>query len=154
MRYLKLGAATLAAALGFANLAVAQPAGRPGPHQENRAGPEHAGRGGPQGMQHRPNGPVQAQPQYRQVPAPQFYGPQPGRYVRGPGYEGAGPEHAFRWGERLPSNYRNRQYVVNDWRVHHLYAPPRGQQWVQVGADYVLVAIATGVIAALVLNSN
>jgi Ni/Co efflux regulator RcnB len=41
---------------------------------------------------------------------------------------------------------------VNDWRSHRLSAPPRGYQWVQVGGDYVLVAIATGIIAQLLLN--
>lgn len=62
------------------------------------------------------------------------------------GYDGYGPDHDLRRGGRLPSRYRNHQYVVNDWRSHHLHAPPRGQQWVQVGADYVLVAAATGLI--------
>jgi len=72
---------------------------------------------------------------------------------RGPQGRGAGPNHDFRRGERLPAEYRNRQYVVNDWRGHHLSAPPRGYHWVQTGADYVLVAIATGVIAQLLLNN-
>ena len=66
---------------------------------------------------------------------------------------GAGPDHRFYKGQRLPSEWRKRPNVVNDWRGHHLKAPPRGQQWVQVGADYALVAIATGVITALVLNN-
>ncbi len=61
-----------------------------------------------------------------------------------------GPD--FRRGGHIPPQYRSRQYVVNDWRGHHLSAPPRGQQWVQVGADYALIAIATGVIASLVLS--
>ena len=61
-----------------------------------------------------------------------------------------GPQ--FRRGGRIPMEYRSRQYVVNDWRGHHLHAPPRGQQWVQVGADYALIAIATGVIAQLILS--
>jgi len=65
---------------------------------------------------------------------------------------GAGPNHDFRRGDRLPREYRNRQYVVNDWRGHHLSAPPRGYHWVQTGGDYVLVAIATGVILQLLLN--
>jgi len=43
--------------------------------------------------------------------------------------------------------YRSRQYVVEDWRGHRLHQPPHGYQWVQVGGDYVLVAIATGIIA-------
>ena len=70
---------------------------------------------------------------------------------RNPYYANArGPE--FRRGGHIPQQYRSRQYVVNDWRGHHLNAPPRGQQWVQVGSDYALVAIATGVIASLILN--
>jgi Ni/Co efflux regulator RcnB len=28
-----------------------------------------------------------------------------------------------------------------------------GHRWVQVGADYVLIAIATGVIASIILNN-
>jgi Ni/Co efflux regulator RcnB len=66
---------------------------------------------------------------------------------------GAGPRHDMRKGGRLPPEYRNRQYVVNDWRGHHLSAPPRGYQWVQTGSDYVLVGIATGIIASLLLNN-
>jgi len=65
---------------------------------------------------------------------------------------GAGPNYAFHKGDRLPAEYHNRNYVVDDWRSHHLSAPPRGYHWVQVGADYVLVAIATGLILQLLLN--
>ena len=78
-------------------------------------------------------------------PAPR--GPQ-----HGPEERGAGPDHNFRKGGRLPSEYRNKQYVVNDWRSHRLSAPPRGYQWVQTGGDYVLVAVATGLIAQILLN--
>lgn len=65
---------------------------------------------------------------------------------------GAGPDHNFHRGGRLPAYYRSRQYVVNDWRGHHLSAPPRGYQWVQTGSDYVLVAIATGIITQILLS--
>jgi Ni/Co efflux regulator RcnB len=65
---------------------------------------------------------------------------------------GAGPNHTFRKGDRLPVEYRHRNYVVDDWRGHHLSAPPRGYHWVQTGSDYVLVAIATGVILQLLLS--
>jgi Ni/Co efflux regulator RcnB len=57
----------------------------------------------------------------------------------------------FRRGDRLPSEYRSRQYVVEDWRRHRLPPPPRGHRWVQVGAQYALVAIPTGVIVNLVI---
>ncbi|MDB5929685.1 MAG: hypothetical protein JWR60_1392 [Polaromonas sp.] len=71
--------------------------------------------------------------------------------ARGNPYYGArGPQ--FHRGGRIPAEYRNRQYVVNNWQPHHLSAPPRGHQWVQVGADYALIAIATGIIAQLVLS--
>jgi Ni/Co efflux regulator RcnB len=65
-------------------------------------------------------------------------------------YGARGPE--WRRGGHIPPEYRGQHYVVNDWRAHRLNAPPRGYQWVQVGSDYVLVAIATGIIAQLLLN--
>ena len=67
-------------------------------------------------------------------------------------WDGAGPNHDIRRGGRLPSRYRNHQYVVDNWRDHHLRPPPRGYHWVQTGGDYVLAAIATGVIADLIIN--
>ena len=66
---------------------------------------------------------------------------------------GAGPIHQFHRGERLPVEYRHRNYVVDDWRGHNLSAPPRGYHWVQTGGDYVLVAIATGIILQLLLRN-
>jgi Ni/Co efflux regulator RcnB len=78
------------------------------------------------------------------------YGYREGGY-RGQG-RGVGPSHSWYRGDRLPSEYRSRHYVVEDWRGHHLYAPPRGYQWVQSGGDYVLVAVATGIIASILLN--
>jgi Ni/Co efflux regulator RcnB len=67
-------------------------------------------------------------------------------------WDGAGPSHDIRRGGRLPDRYRSHQYVVNNWREHHLRPPPRGYHWVQTGGDYVLAAIATGVIADLIIN--
>ncbi len=69
------------------------------------------------------------------------------------GERGAGPDHSYYRGERMPPQYRTRQYIVEDWRGHHLSAPPRGYHWVQSGGDYVLVAIATGIILQLLLNN-
>lgn len=66
---------------------------------------------------------------------------------------GAGPGYQFHRGERLPPEYHHRHYVVDDWRGHHLSAPPYGYHWVQAGSDYVLVAIATGIIVQLLLNN-
>jgi Ni/Co efflux regulator RcnB len=73
-------------------------------------------------------------------------------YGGGRRWDGAGPNHDIRRGGHLPSRYRNHQYVVSNWREHHLRPPPRGYHWVQTGGDYVLAAIATGVIADLIIN--
>ena len=69
------------------------------------------------------------------------------------GGRGVGPNHEYYRGDRLPAEYRHRHYVVNDWRGHHLSAPPRGYHWVQSGNDYILIAIASGIIAQLMLGS-
>ncbi len=85
--------------------------------------------------------------------------PQNRKYTRhayrfeGHDQRGAGPGYQLHRGERLPVEYRHRHYVVDDWRGHHLSAPPRGYHWVQAGGDYVLVAIATGIIVQLLLNN-
>lgn len=47
---------------------------------------------------------------------------------------------------RHAANYR----VVNNYRDYRLSAPPRGYQWVRSGNDAVLVAIASGVIGAII----
>ena len=75
------------------------------------------------------------------------------RYNDGRDGRGAGPNHNYRKGDRMPRDYRSRQYVVDDWRGHRLSAPPRGYHWVQTGGDYVLVAIASGIILQLFLGN-
>lgn len=71
---------------------------------------------------------------------------------RNRGGRGVGPNHEYYRGDRLPAEYRHRHYVVDDWRGHHLSAPPRGYHWVQSGGDYILIAVATGVIVQLLLS--
>jgi len=66
---------------------------------------------------------------------------------------GGGPRHDLRRGGRLSQEYRGNRYVVTDWRARHLSAPPRGHHWVRAGNDYVLAAIATGIIAQVLLNN-
>lgn len=55
-------------------------------------------------------------------------------------------------GGQLPSEYRGSRYVVDDWRGRNLSAPPRGYQWVEDNNDYAPAAIATGLIAQVLLN--
>ena len=109
------------------------------PRQDNRYDPRHDNRYDPRYYQR------WDQSQRRYMPGDHF-----GNDWRG---RGAGPEHDWYRGSYLPRQYRSRTYVVDDWRAHRLYAPPSGYHWVQSpGGDYVLAAIATGLIAAILLN--
>jgi Ni/Co efflux regulator RcnB len=70
-----------------------------------------------------------------------------GRYQPPRGYQ------ARRWarGQQLPASYRGRAYDV-DYRRYNLQAPPRGYKYTRVGNDVVLTAIATGVIASVIVS--
>ncbi|MEO7066233.1 MAG: RcnB family protein [Rhodanobacter sp.] len=59
----------------------------------------------------------------------------------------------YKRGGYVPVHYRQSRYYVTDWRSHRLYAPPRGYRWVRSdNSDFLLVAIATGVIANIILS--
>jgi Ni/Co efflux regulator RcnB/surface antigen len=54
----------------------------------------------------------------------------------------------FSRGDRLPDQYRQNQYAVNDWQQRGLKKPPGGYHWVRNdNNDFFLAAIATGIIA-------
>ncbi|MBE0693267.1 MAG: RcnB family protein, partial [Aquamicrobium sp.] len=46
--------------------------------------------------------------------------------------------------------YSGKGTRVSDHRRHNLKAPPKGHRWVRDGNDFLLVAVATGVIASIV----
>lgn len=127
------------AAGAMAVLGLATAAAQAQPRQDPRGPDDHRGPSG-----HRPPPP---RPGHRPPPPP-AHRPPPGH---GGPMHGTGPQRGWYRGDRVPPQYRSRQYVVNNWRAHHLSAPPRGYHWVQYGADYMLVAIATGVIVQLIL---
>lgn len=60
--------------------------------------------------------------------------------------------HKHRWarGHRMSAAERRRMAEVRDYRRYRLSAPPRGQRWVKVDNDFLLVGIASGVIASIV----
>jgi Ni/Co efflux regulator RcnB len=42
---------------------------------------------------------------------------------------------------------------INNWQSYNgLYAPPYGYRWIQSGNQFLLTAIATGIISAVVVN--
>jgi Ni/Co efflux regulator RcnB len=127
--------------------------GRRGEHRDSRRGWQ---RGQHQQREYRRAEP----PQYgRRHEQPQYAYQQPRYNQRGQysqyGHSGDwGARAQYRRGDHLPYQFRQRQHYVNDWRAHRLYAPPHGYQWVRAddSSDYLLVAIATGLIVNLMLN--
>jgi len=65
---------------------------------------------------------------------------------------GAGPNHSYHKGDRLPPEEHRQEHVVNDWHSRNMREPPNGYHWVRSGDDFVLAAIATGVIADILLT--
>jgi len=56
-------------------------------------------------------------------------------------------------GAKISHDDWNRGQVV-DYRTYHLSAPPNGYQWRSVDGNYVLAAVATGVIASAIVAST
>ena len=156
--------AFVAASLSLGSLAYAQPNDTPGarseqrgPHQgdrndrhqdnrradrqDDRRGNSHANRND----DHRGNNQANRWDDRR------YDYPDARRNDRHDYYNARGPQ--FRRGGYIPYEYRSRQYVVTNYGPYRLSPPPRGHQWVQVGSDYVLIAIATGLIANIILNN-
>jgi Ni/Co efflux regulator RcnB len=57
--------------------------------------------------------------------------------------------HDWKRGGHIEHNDWNRGQHV-DYRSHHLRAPPRGYEWRQVDGNFVLAAVATGLIASII----
>ena len=78
--------------------------------------------------------------------------PRPYQHFDGPDW--GRDHHDWRRGGRVDRDEWRRGQVVTDWRVRHLRRPPRGYEWREVNGDYVLAAVATGIIADLLLNNR
>ena len=65
---------------------------------------------------------------------------------RGGGYQ-------YRRGERMGYNDYSNAPVV-DYRQHHLRRPRAGYEWREHNGNYVMVAVATGLIASVLLNQR
>jgi len=73
-------------------------------------------------------------------------------------HEQHGQQHKYvrhnewRKGAKMHRDDWNRGQRI-DYRVYHLNAPPRGYEWREVDGNYVLAAVATGVIANVIANA-
>lgn len=56
-------------------------------------------------------------------------------------------------GDRLPPQYRGREYYVDNYAEYHLHRPRPGYRWVRGdNGQFVLVAVATGLITEVLLG--
>jgi Ni/Co efflux regulator RcnB len=61
------------------------------------------------------------------------------------------PHPEWKKGGKMPNSDWQRGEKV-DYRAHKLRKPPRGYEWRQVDGNYVLAAVATGLIASIILS--
>src|ERR1019366_1990619 len=78
---------------------------------------------------------------------------QPGGQHRGWGHDYGSAGHHWNRGDRVGYNDWSSAQPV-DYRQHHLRKPPRGYEWRQSNGQYILAAVATGVIASIILNAG
>ena len=64
-----------------------------------------------------------------------------------------GPQHRWNRGERMGYNDWNSAPAV-DYREHRLRKPPRGYEWRQQNNQFILVAVATGLIASIIMSTG
>lgn len=137
--------------LGAPLASFAQPGPGPDGRDGGRPGGQQQGpQGGPQQPGSQPGQPSRGQPQ-----------PQGDAHPRGggqPAYRDDGfrpqagmpvPHQQWQRGRVVEPQYREDRYWVTDWRARQLSAPPPDHRWLRINGDYVLVAIATGVITSI-----
>ena len=62
-------------------------------------------------------------------------------------------DHNWRRGQRMEHRDWDRGNRI-DYREYHLSAPRRGYEWREVDGNYVLAAVATGVIFSIIANGH
>jgi Ni/Co efflux regulator RcnB len=75
-----------------------------------------------------------------------WYAPGYGYYHVNPGWRAS-----WRRGGYVPAPYR--RFYVQDWRYYGLRPPPPGYRWVYADGNFVMMALATGLIADVMLNA-
>jgi Ni/Co efflux regulator RcnB len=62
--------------------------------------------------------------------------------------------HEFRRGYPAPERYRDHDYRVDNWRERGLGEPPEGHYWADIDGNYVLMAVATGIITSIIIDNS
>jgi Ni/Co efflux regulator RcnB len=100
--------------------------------------------------QPQPPGPPHDEQHRQPPPHEQVSHDQPAHMAqRPPEHHIAQQTHQWRHGD----HYSGQRRVVTDWSRYHARQPPAGYEWVQDGSQLVLISIASGVIADVLLNA-
>lgn len=104
--------------------------------------------------------PAMAQPVPGQQP-PMAYGQQGYQNQHGPqdnqnhpdhqAYRDHGPQADHHW--HRGDHFSDNRVVVHDYNNYHLAPPPEGYQWVNSGGQFLLIAVASGIIASVIAGS-
>lgn len=62
-------------------------------------------------------------------------------------------QHHWRRGQRMGYNDWNGAHPI-DYRERHLRRPPNGYEWRESNGQYVLAAVATGLIASIIIGGH
>ncbi|MGH1560530.1 RcnB family protein [Caulobacter segnis] len=54
----------------------------------------------------------------------------------------------------MDARYRDHRYYVSDYRRYGLRQPPRGYRWQRVDNRFLLTAVATGLIASVIIANH
>lgn len=128
------------------SLAMAQSGGGDGPGRQGPQGPS-------QGHQAQHGGPGGHHDQGRPGGRGAGPGQGPGREAWGSNGWRGGQPHGWARGENFRQYYRGPTYVVRDYGRYHLRRPPNGYHWIRDNSgNYLMVAIASGVIADLLMH--
>ncbi|HXQ12475.1 MAG TPA: RcnB family protein [Caulobacteraceae bacterium] len=83
---------------------------------------------------------------------PGYYSQQPSNYQHNGWSQDQGAQHRWNEGDRMGYNDWSRAQPV-DYRAHHLRRPPHGYAWRESNGQFILAAIATGVVASIILDN-
>jgi Ni/Co efflux regulator RcnB len=142
------------AAFGMALSMLAAPAfAQPDKHDDGHDNGQHTMAPQHSQMQYAPQQHQVMQQQQPMQHEPQQHQPQQHQYVQ---HEQVQPQHqqmasSRHW--RHGQHYDGSRRVVGNWQHYHLRQPPHGYEWVQDGSQFVLIAVASGIIADVLLNA-
>ncbi len=72
-----------------------------------------------------------------------------------PGFNSPYVRHnTWRRGRRMPMNDWRRGMIISDYGRYHLNRPPYGYQWRYVDGQFILAAVATGLISSIILAAT